>query len=529
MLAATLAVIMVATGCGVADPGGRQAVRSVNPYGGDPAAEGTPRPGGTIRLGEDREIVSFDPTRQNSNMAATAVYDSLLRLGPGGRVEPYLAESMTTADGGRTWRMTLRPGVRFSDGTPFDAAAVIVNTQRHVDKASSPAHQLTTRIAGMRAPDPLTVVFELTRPTGEFAAGFAQSFTNGTLGMIVSPAALRRWGDQIGQHPVGAGPFTLVSWVRDAKLVLRRNPDYWQPGRPYLDGLEFRPLPDTLSRYAAIRNGDVDLIFGGYIDELSRALGRDDLAVYYGSGNGAEWLYYNFTRPPFNDRRMREAVIRGLDLRALSASQYRNQLKPATSLFGAEMPYHSAAASDIWPTYDPARARELVAQYRRDGGDPNFTFKTTNAPNRIAFGEFVQAQMAALGIAVQVRYYDLAQFSSSVVQSNDFQATGWVGGPFDSPYPATERLFHTGGSGNYGRYSNPKMDQLLDQALSTSDPDQRNRLYQQVELLANQDLVLGFYSVGYLSTVTRPELKGVQRYLSRDMFYATTWLDRGRS
>jgi peptide/nickel transport system substrate-binding protein len=522
-------LLVLLAGCGAADPAGRHAVRSVNPYGGNPAAEGTPRAGGTLRLGEDREIVSFDPTRQNSNLAASAVYDSLLKLGPDGQVQPYLAQSMATADGGRTWRMRLRPGVRFSDGTPFDAQAVIINTQRHIDKRSSPAHLLTTRIAAMHAPDPLTVDFQLTGPTGDFATGFAQSFTTGTLGMIISPAALRSWGDAIGQHPVGAGPFTFVSWTRDSKLVLARNPHYWQPGLPRLDTLEFHPLPDTQSRYAAIRNGDVDLIFGGYIDELSRSLGRDDLTVYYGSGNGAEWLYFNFAKPPFNDRRMREAVIRALDLRALSASEYRNELKPATSLFGPDMPYHSKAASDIWPTYDPAKARELVAAYRRDGGNPDFSFKTTNAPNRVAFGEYIQAQMAAIGIHVRVFNYDLAQFSSAVVQSNDFQLTSWVGGPFDSPYPAAQRLFHTGGSSNYGKYANPRMDRLLDQALSTADPAARNRIYQQVELLANQDLVLGFYSVGYLSTETRPEVRGVVRYLSRDMFYATLWLDRSSS
>ncbi|MBO0873602.1 MAG: ABC transporter substrate-binding protein, partial [Pseudonocardia sp.] len=176
MLLACLLVLVLA-GCGAADPTGRQAVRSVHPYGGDPAAEGTPRHGGTLRLGEDREIVSFDPTVQNSNLAASAVYDSLLKLGPDGEVQPYLAQSMTSADGGRGWRMRLRPGVSFSDGTPLDAQAVIINTQRHIDKRSSPAHQLTARIVAMRAPDPLTVDFELTGPTGDFATGFAQSFT----------------------------------------------------------------------------------------------------------------------------------------------------------------------------------------------------------------------------------------------------------------------------------------------------------------------------------------------------------------
>jgi ABC-type transport system substrate-binding protein len=144
----------------------------------------------------------------------------------------------------------------------------------------------------------------------------------------------------------------------------------------------------------------------------------------------------------------------------------------------------------------------------------------------VAFAEFLQAQMAAIGITLQVQFFDLAQYSSSVVQSQDFQIAGWVGGPTDAAYPAAYNLFRTGGNANYGGYSDPKMDQLLDQAVATTDPAERTKLYQQVQLTANEDLAVAFYSRGYLSTIAKPEVKGVDRYLTRDMFFATTWLDR---
>ncbi|MBO0851327.1 MAG: ABC transporter substrate-binding protein, partial [Pseudonocardia sp.] len=125
---AVLAIVLLA-GCGTAGPnraggGGGDAIAAVNPHGGNPATEGTPKRGGTLVLGEDREVVSFDPTVQNTNMAALAVYDSLLKLDERGRPVPYLAASMASPDNGLTWRMGLRPGVRFSDGTPLDAHAV---------------------------------------------------------------------------------------------------------------------------------------------------------------------------------------------------------------------------------------------------------------------------------------------------------------------------------------------------------------------------------------------------------------------
>ncbi len=356
-------------------------------------------------------------------MAQNAVFDSLLKLSADGKVEPFIATGMATSDNGTTWTMTLTPpNVRFSDGTAYDANAVIVNTQRHIDKATSPAHTYAAMIASMQAVDPLTVRFTLKSPLASFPIVFAQSGFNGTLGMIISPAALQQWGGKdIGTHPVGAGPFTLTSWVRDSKMTLARNPDYWQQGMPYLDGLEFRPLPDTETRTSSTQNGDIDLAFAAYNQELVRGLNNSNLQVYYGPpGNSGEYLFFNFTKAPFDDRSMREAIIRALDMNALSASQYNNRLTTATSLFDRSSPYHDQAASDLWPTFDQAKAKELVAAYRAKGGNPDFTFKTTTS--RQPFAEFVQAQMAAIGIKVDVKTYDLAQYSSAVVQSGGLPA-----------------------------------------------------------------------------------------------------------
>jgi ABC-type transport system substrate-binding protein len=528
-LAAALCALVLAA-CGAA-PGVDTAaagggIRTVNPYGGDPATEGTPKRGGVLIMGTDREVVGFDPTVQNTNQAALAVYDSLMKLKPDGSAEPYMAKSMESSDGGQTWRMGLREGVTFSDGTPLDAQAVIVNVQRHIDKASSPGHRFTEPIESMTAVDPLTVEFRLKSPFGLFPTAFAGSFTTGSLGQIISPAALQKYGDQIANNPVGAGPFVLGNWTRDSRMELTRNPNYWQEGMPYLDGLQFRPLPDTESRYASLENGDVDLIFGGYHTELLRGSENPNLTVYYGSGHGAEWLYFNHEKPPFNDHRMREALVRGIDTQALAATQYRGRMEPAHGYFGDNSEYQTPEAAAAYPSYDPERAKQLVAEYVAEGGSTTVVYKTTNAPNRMAFAEFLQAQMAAIGITVQPQFFDLAQYSSSVVQSRDFQLAGTVGGPVDSPYPAAQNVLRTGGNQNYGGYTNPEVDALLDRAAATTDDAERTRLYQQVQLVTNQDISMAYTSRGYLSAIAKPEVKGVVRYLTRDMFFGTTWLDR---
>jgi len=528
LAAGLTAVLLAACGAapGINGAGASGGIRTVHPYGGDLAAEGTPKRGGVLKMGTDREAVGFDPTVQNTNMAALAVYDSLLKLDDKGDPQPYLAQSMQTTDAGTTWRMGLRPGVKFSDGTPLDAQAVVVNVQRHIDKVSSPGHLYAQQIASMRAVDAQTVEFVLKGPFAAFPTVFALNFTGGNLGAIISPAALAKYGDQIARNPVGAGPFVMKSWARDSRMELTRNPTYWQQGMPYLDGLEFRPLPDTESRYASIENGDVDLIFGGYQTELLRGTENPNLTVYYGSGHGAEFVYFNHDKAPFDDRRMREAFVRGIDLNALAATQFKGQMQRATGWFGDDSQYQTPEAAAAWPTFDVEKAKALVADYVKTGGSATVTYKTTNAPNRVAFAEFLQAQMAAIGITLQPQFFDLAQYSSSVVQSRDFQVAGWVGGPVDTAYPATPNYLATGGNANYGDYSNPKVDADLRQAAATTDAAERTRLYQEVQLITNQDIAVAYYSRGYLSTIAKKQVKGVVRYLTRDMFFATTWLDR---
>src|SRR5262249_50714906 len=149
-----------------------------------------------------------------------------------------------------------------------------------------------------------------------------------------------------------------------------------------------------------------------------------------------------------------------------------------------------------------------IQQYKASGGDPAFTLKTSNAPNRVAFGEFLQAQMAAVGIKVDLKFYDLAQFAGMVVQSGDFQLTTYVA-KFDNPFPAVARMLQTGGSANYGKYSNPQVDKLLDQAASTTDESVQKQNYQQVEQITGKDLALAWFSRSYLSNIAKPEVKGV--------------------
>ncbi|GAA4859733.1 ABC transporter substrate-binding protein [Pseudonocardia benzenivorans] len=514
VLALLVAVVLVTAACGASNTvrsgSSTSGMDASHPFGGDPATEGTPQRGGILRYGMDREPVSMDPTVPGYQIADYAVYDPLFRMNASGDVQPYLAESMTTADGGTTWVLTLRPGVKFQDETPLDADAVIFNVQRQQQIARSPGNVYAKWVKSMTAVDPLTVRFVLTQPVGVFVNAFALRSNDGTLGLMASPTAVKKWGADYGRHPVGAGPFSFVDWVPDSKIDVTRFADYWQKdkGMPYLDGIQFRPVPDTEAAYASISNGDLDVLICSYQTEILRGSNNKDLTTYYNPGNGGEYFYFNFTRAPFNDPRMREALLAALDPKAMSATQYSGFMDPAQTPFSADSPFYDAATAERYPTYDPAKAKQLIADYVKDGGDPNFTLSTANNPTRTQFAQFVQAQLKAVGVEVKLDLQDLGTFSSTVVQGGNFQLSTWVSG-WPTPFPSLVQLLHTGGSGNYGRYSNPQVDSLLDDAVATTDKARQTADYKQVEAIAGKDLAIGWYSRAYTGMLTRKNVKGI--------------------
>lgn len=514
VLALLVALLLVVAACGSANSvqsgSGKSGMDSSHPFGGDLATEGTPQRGGILRYGMDREPVSMDPAVPGYQIADYSVYDPLFRMNPSGDVTPYLAESMTTDDNGTTWTLKLRPGVMFQDNTPLDADAVIFNVARQQQMTRSPGNVYAKWVRTMTAVDPLTVRFVLNQPVGVFVNAFALRSNDGTLGLIASPTAIRKWGADYGRHPVGAGPFSFVDWVPDSKIDVTRFDGYWQrdKGMPYLDGIQFRPVPDTEAAYASVSNGDLDVLICSYQTEILRGSNNKDLKTYYYPGNGGEYFYFNFTKAPFDDLRMRQALIAALDPKAMSATQYNGFMDPAQGPFSADSPFFDADAATQYPTYDQARAKQLVADYVEDGGDPNFTLSTANNPTRTQFAQFVQAQMKAVGVDVKLDLQDLGTFSSKVVQGGNFQLSTWVSG-WPTPFPSLVQLLHTGGSGNYGRYSNPQVDALLDDAVATTDKARQLADYQQVQAIAGKDLAIGWYSRAYTGMLTRDNVKGI--------------------
>jgi peptide/nickel transport system substrate-binding protein len=224
LAAAAAALVALAAGCSTSS--------GSSASGNSPASAATPKKGGTLTIIYQNEVTSLDPTATTTAAGAGAlpyyaIYDALFTLSAGtGQVTPKIGQSLTANSAQTVWTLTLRPGVKFSDGTPYDAAAVEFNWAR--DKAPTSAiASAAAIIKSMTVVGPTTLQVTLAAPDSSFDRTVAQQLL-----FIASPTAVKKERASFGTHPVGAGPFTLTSWVRNSQKTFAANPGYYQSGKP---------------------------------------------------------------------------------------------------------------------------------------------------------------------------------------------------------------------------------------------------------------------------------------------------------
>ena len=299
--------------------------------------------------------------------------------------------------------------------------------------------------------------------------------------MMISPTALTKLGADLGHDATGAGtgPFQFVEWVPDDHVLLKRNETYWgKDGGPYLDQIRYRPIPDDTVKLQSLQGGEIDAL--DYLAPRTVSLAKADsnLVVIDVPSLAAFWYVLNTTKPPFDNKALRQAVVYALDTEAIVKGVYLGVGVPAN---GPISPSSWAYDDTIKPiTRDLAKAKALLAQ----GGQPNgftFTFEIINTPFGVQEAEVVKAQLAEAGITANVVPVDgarqLADGNSHTLESTTYN---WSGRP--DPDGNTYQFFHTtpGVSLNWAGISNPQLDQLLEQTRQVSDHAERKKLYSQV-------------------------------------------------
>jgi len=258
------------------------------------------QPGGTITYLKVSDITGFDPSvltygGSSDGPPGYMVFDVLFYNDPkDGLVKPQVADSLTTNDA-TTWTMKLKPNIRFTDGTAYDANAVKFNWQRLQDpKLAAKTAASANLMQSIDVIDPLTLRLTLKQKNAVFPYSVSQ------IPFIGSPAAIQQKGDGFMSDPVGAGPFTLKQWVRNGSMTFVRNPNYWAAPRPYVDQVIIKPITDEAQRINSFAAGEANLVFTGVPDSAAQ-LQKSGGVPYPAILNGGKQIAFNVRKAPFND------------------------------------------------------------------------------------------------------------------------------------------------------------------------------------------------------------------------------------
>jgi len=456
-------------------------------------------PPNVLIVGQVAEPKSLDPhavTAVNDFRILVNVYDGLVQYKTGTlQVEPALAKSYEVSDDGLVYTFTLREGVTFHDGSPLDAEAVVFNFERMLDE-EHPYHDTGPFplsfffSAGdtVEAVDADTVRFTLDEPYAPFLSNLAYP-----TGLIVSPAAVREHGEDFGRNPSGTGPFRVVEWEANQRVVAERNPDWWG-GAPALEAVVFRPITDANTRVAEMLSGGIDVMVETPPDALARF--RDDASfdVHEQAGPHLWFLILNTREGPFSDKRVRQAANYAIDKQALARDILQGTAEVAA---GPTPPAFDWAHNDALQPYphDPQKARALLEEAGYDG-EP-LTFYVTEGGSGmldpVAMGTAIQADLEAVGMPTRIETYEWNTFLSRVNPGlegkADMAEMAWMTNDPDTlPFLTlrSEAMPRSGGF-NSGYYSNREVDELLERARTSTDQAERARLYKQMQAIVHED------------------------------------------
>ena len=459
-------------------------------------------PGGTLRVAINNDPDLLDPTLSRT-FVGTAVLsglcDKLFDFDEHLMIVPRLATGFDWTDP-TTLLLHLRTGVTFHDGTPFDAAAVKYNLDRHMTLPGSFRRAELAAMDRVEVVDPATVRVILKRPASPFIATLTDRS-----GMMVSPKAAEAAGKDFGLRPVCSGPFRFVERVAQDHITLERYPGYWDASRIHLDRVTYRAMTDSSVRLANLRAGSVDMadivpadVEGVQADARlqllsSPGLGYAGITLNVGNGAGA-------AGPLGRDARIRRAFALSLDPGVLTQVVFNGQYAPNAQPVSAVSPLHDPAT--VPPARDLARARALLAEAGAALPVP-VPLTIANNPQAVQVAEIIQSMAAEAGFAVQVNAMDFGA-SLAATQRGDYAAYlgGWSG-LLDADSNSWSFL-HTGGPLNIAGYSNPEVDTLLDQARVETATEARRVLYARVWRQEAADLpIVYLYTPRYIMGASR--------------------------
>lgn len=521
-MALVAVLVMVLSGCGAAG-GSTNSTAQASGGGQTGQAEG-----GNLTFALATSPDTLDPHRSGLAVTVRAIrtiYDNLVVQLPDGSIKPWLATEWSVSEDGKSYTFKLREGVKFHDGTPFNAEAVKYNLDRVIDPATKAANSLALirPYSSSEVIDEYTIKVNLESPSQAFLGNLSQALLG-----IVSPTAAQKYGDQLGKNPVGTGPYTFVKWDENADIVVAKNKDYnWGPetvenkATPHVDTITFKIVPEEATRIGSVQSSQV-LAAETVPPQNIAALKNDpNQQLLQANTVGLPYtLFFNLRKAPWDDVKVRQAVQSAVDVESIVKTLYLGNYERAWSaLSPGILGYDASLEGSINP--DINKANQLLDEQgwvkgadgirAKDGQKLTLRYVdgSPNREKRNDIAAIIQQQLKQVGIAVEVEV--TKDIATVIYQNWDYDLYG--NSQVNSDPNALYAFYHTSAEGErptLSGLSDPKIDELLEQGAVETDPDKRVEIYNQIQqYLIEQAVILPIYVFPYTVAASK-KVEGIK-------------------
>lgn len=448
--------------------------------------------GGVLIYGKGGDAVGLDPaivTDGESFIVTQQIFETLVKYGEDDtEIKPGLAKSWEVSDDAKTYTFKLETGIKFHDGTDFNADAVVKNFQRWAQSKDEGKFAYYASMFGgfegdeghvikeVKAIDASTVEFTLNRPQAPFLKNLAMpTFA------IASPDGIEKEGDDFTKNPSGTGPFKFKSWKPGDTIEVVKNDDYWQDGLPKLDGVTFKVIKDNSARLNAAIKGEIDLMDGLNPSDISKVTGDEKLQIFERASMNVGYFAFNVEKAPFDKKEVRQAISHLINKKEIIDNFYEGTAEPAKNPMPPSVSGYNDKIEDY--DYDVEKAKELL---KKAGLEDGFKMDLwampvprPYMPDGQKVAEAIQASLKQVGIEANIVSYEWAAYLEKV-QAGEAQSfmMGWTGDNGDADNFLYTLLDKDNiGSNNYARYANDEVHELLIEAQSTANEAKRNELY----------------------------------------------------
>ncbi len=489
-----------------------------------PVAMAKPASGGLLRYGIGGAAFStLDPHHSidpDEYRAMYQIFSQIVELGSDGALEPELAKSWDITADGKTITFQFESGVKFHDGTDFNAQAVKWNFDRMLDpdEISPRRGEFAGIISSISTPNSNTLVFQLTKAFRPFVALLADR-----PGFIVSPTGVQTLGQDFGAKPVGAGPFILSEWNPGVRVVLKKNENYWEDGLPYLDEIRMPIIHDSIVKVAMLRTNELEMMPGTAIraEEVPILRRNSSLKVFEFQGAGTVMMHFNVNKEPYTNRALRQAIAFAIDRDTFVDVQFQGQAVPAYNLIAAGWAFRSEARSQ---DFDLNMVKTKLAEAGYTGEKLRFGCRTTTF--YLQQCELAHVMINEAGINMEL---ELMEPGSYNIPDRGYMGTQGLGLVYwfhrADPHTLNFWLYHKDGfSALRTGYNNPQLNPLIEEAATVYDFAAAAKAYDKIQQIAGEDVQFLYIVYPSVFEVMNKKVNGFIRRPDNWGRLKTVWL-----